>query len=202
MSPALLSRWLLVGFSIAAGSALATESPETTHAHTSKRHFDPICQIRLDPHDKFTRVAPDLLPAMRAEANLAMITVNYSGFTPQAQVAFQHAVNIWRNQLTSAVPTVVNANFLHWRSWYLLGQAGPQNAWSDFPGARRSATWFVDALANKLAGSDIGGPAAAEISAEFNSSANWYYGTDGLPPAGQIDFVSLSSTSSDTASGL
>jgi hypothetical protein len=182
---------VLVGLGVATGAALAVEFPETTSAQASARYFDPICRIWLDPHDKFTRVVPDPMPALRADADLATITVNYTGFTPQAQTAFQHAVNIWQNQLTSAVPTVVNASFQDLGNPLLLGQAGASSVWRDFSGAPRAATWFADALANKLAGADIGGPASVEIAAQFNSTANWYYGTNGLPAAGQIDFVSV-----------
>src|SRR5689334_1727211 len=39
-----------------------------------------------------------------------VIKVNYSGFSAQAQAAFQHAVDIWATQLTSSVPIVVNAS--------------------------------------------------------------------------------------------
>jgi hypothetical protein len=191
MTRALLSRWLLVGCGVAAGAAITVGSPEAPTRQSSRKYYDPICQVWLDPHDKFTRVVPEPQPQAHLTGSLATITVNYTGFTPQAQTAFQHAVNIWQNLLTSAVPTVVNANFADLGNPLLLGSAGPVTVWRDFAGTPRAATWFAAAIANKIAGVDLGGAGSVEISANFNSTASWYYGTDGLPPGGQIDFVSV-----------
>ena len=61
--------------------------------------------------DSNTRVAPPLaLQSLHAEAT-ATFVVNYTGFTPQAQAAFQAAVDMWANLITSPVPIVVNAQF-------------------------------------------------------------------------------------------
>jgi hypothetical protein len=58
---------------------------------------------------------------------------------------------------------------------------------------------FTGAEANQMAGVDLDG-APDEINATFNSavdgpvvlgSTSWYYGTDGNPPAGKIDFFSI-----------
>ena len=191
MTRTFMSRWLLVVCGVAAGIGVTVSSPESQERPVSRKFYDPICQVWLDPHDKFTRVVPDPQPGPSLTANLASITVNYTGFTPQAQAAFQHAVNLWQNALTSAVPTVVNANFADLGNPLLLGSAGPVTVWRDFTNTPRAATWFAAALANKIAGVDLGGAGSVEIQANFNSTATWYYGTDGLTPPGQIDFVSV-----------
>lgn len=78
----------------------------------------------------------------------------------------------------------------------ILGAAGPYELFSGFSGALFPNTWYVGALANKLANSDLS--TLPDIDAEFNSDVDnstvlgansWYYGLDGNPPGNDIDFV-------------
>lgn len=80
----------------------------------------------------------------------------------------------------------------------VLGYAGPQNAFRDFPGAPQASTWYVSAQA-----ADFGFANAmndtVHIAAAFNhrlgasgclQGITWYFGTDHNPGPGQIDFLS------------
>lgn len=131
---------------------------------------------------------PDALGGPRIAATT--FSVSYSGFTPQAQAAFQRAVDIWSSLLTSPVPIRVQAE---WKplSAGVLGSAGPVNFWRDFPGATRTGTWYPVALANKLAGDDLDST-SDDIAASFNSdfAATFYFGS-GATPANQINFTSV-----------
>jgi hypothetical protein len=121
----------------------------------------------------------------------ATFTVNYTGFSAQAQTAFQFAVDIWASKITSSVPIVVNAN---WTSlgFGILGSAGPNNFYSNFSGAPMLNTWYPVAIANKLAGTDLDGSGTEEIDANFSSNfPDWYFGTDGNTPVSQYDFASV-----------
>ena len=147
----------------------------------------PRVEVRADP-----RVVQSFVPAMpqsrlRADADLVTITVNYTGFTPQAQAAFQHAVNIWAGQLTSPVTIVVDAEFAPLGSG-VLGSAGPWIV-RDRTGLP-PGTWYPVALANKIAGVDLL-PGSSDIDAQFSRTFTWYYGTDGNAPSGTYDFVSV-----------
>ena len=153
-----------------------------------------ICRLEADPRNMFTIVPPPAEFALRARQGLsrpaaATITVNYTGFTPQAQAAFQYAVDIWESQLTSNAPIVVNATFQDLGPT-TLGSAGPAWIFRDFSGAV-PGTWYAKALASKIAGTDISPSNPPEISARFSSTFTWYLGTDGNPPAGQYDLVSV-----------
>ena len=78
----------------------------------------------------------------------------------------------------------------------VLGAAGPISAWVDFPGAQRAGTWYVSALANKLAGEDLDpnpNPTGADLDIVtfFNSrlgqpgcleGSGFYLGLDGNNP--------------------
>jgi hypothetical protein len=155
-----------------------------------------MIELRAVDANAFTFVRPsaEYNPALR-HPQTASITVNYSGFTPQAQAAFEYAVDIWEAQLTSPVQIVVNA------SWEPLGQgvlgsAGPAGLVANWSGnginpPPRQDTFYPVALANKIAGTDLA-PANPDIVARFSSAyPNWHFGTDGNPPANTYDFVSV-----------
>jgi hypothetical protein len=183
-------------------STVSAGSDRTLHRALGEDNV--FCRIYLDPHDVFTRVVPEPRAsiagegAMELNAVLSNITVNYTGFasTPAAQAAFQAAVDIWKTQVASSVPIVIDAQFTDLGNTLLLGQAG-SGATRDFPGTPRAGTFYPFPLANKVTGTDIGaqffGPGSSNISAQFNSNAavNWYFGTDALVPSGKVDFESV-----------
>lgn len=126
-----------------------------------------------------------------------------AGVTLGAQrlMAFQHAANIWGALLSSPVEIRVGANFDPLpcnASSAVLGSAGPNTAHRDFVGAPLPGTWYTQALANSLAAMDLA-PGIDDLGATFNSSIGttcsfpivWYYGLDGNPPAGTVDFVTV-----------
>jgi hypothetical protein len=122
----------------------------------------------------------------------------------QRLIAFQFAANLWGALLDSNVDILVDAQFnpLPCQSDRVtLGSAGPNNVHRDFAGAPLPNTFYPDALADKLAGTDVcafeGCSGQADIVAEFSSSlgttcpfpAQWYYGLDGNPPQDDPDLV-------------
>jgi cysteine-rich repeat protein len=125
-----------------------------------------------------------------------------SGTTLGAQrlIAFQHAVDVWGALISSDEEIRVAAQFNPLdcaEDWAVLGQAGPEGFEHDFDGAPKAATWYPDALADRLAGMDLY-PSGDDIGAEFNSSigapsclplTDWYYGLDASPPGSDLDFV-------------
>jgi hypothetical protein len=156
----------------------------------------PTIQIRLDPQVRQRYVAPPAIfqqkLAVPGQADGANIVVNYlgSGWTAEAQSAFEFAANIWESLITSPVPIVVDAQFGPLGSG-ILGGAGATSLYRDFPNAPQSNTWFPVATANKLANTDLN-PSAADIQATFSSAyPNWYFGTGSTTPADKINFSSV-----------
>jgi hypothetical protein len=114
---------------------------------------------------------------------------------------FQYAANVWGATLPSSVPILVNAAFnalTCTATSAVLGSAGPVSVVRDFAGAPMAAHWYHIALGNRLNGTDQV-PASPDINATFNSSLNgsatclggqgWYYGVDGLEPAGTVELL-------------
>ncbi len=119
----------------------------------------------------------------------SVISVSYTGFTPEAMNAFQYAVDIWATVVSSPVPVTVDANFQALNG-NALGFAGATNSFRNFSGAPQNNVFYPTALANSLAGTELN-PSSANIFCTFNSNVNWYYGTDGNTPSGQYDFVTV-----------
>jgi PA domain-containing protein/Calx-beta domain-containing protein len=120
----------------------------------------------------------------------------------QRLIAFQAAANIWGATLVSVPTITIRASWVALpctANSATLGSAGNSgNIWRDFPGAV-PGTWYGNALANAISGSDRNG-ATAEISAQFNlnvgttgclENASWYYGLDNNHGPTGIDLVAV-----------
>ena len=116
----------------------------------------------------------------------ANISVNYNGFTPEAQAAFQRAIDIWSSLLITTIPIGIEANFTTFEEEATLGAARP-NFW------RCVASLNVClplALINQVAGEDLD-PDDPDILVTMSSSEDWYFGLDRRPGEDQFDFVSV-----------
>ena len=118
---------------------------------------------------------------------------------------FKFAADFWAARVNSPVEIIVFASFKALAcssTSATLGQAGTHYVFSDFAGAPRPATWYPSALANKLAGQDLAPADATETGQDINATfttalddgscsigLRFYYGLDGQPSAGTIDFT-------------
>lgn len=121
----------------------------------------------------------------------------------QRLYAFQNAAAIWGSTLSSNVTIRIGASFVPLSctaTSAVLGSAGANEIWSDFPNAPRANTWYPSALASKLAGEDVATPGQPHIIARFNSRLGLF--SDCLPGSGfylgldrnfgdQIDLVTV-----------
>ena len=132
----------------------------------------------------------------------ATLEVRYTGFTSEAQAAFQAAVDVWADHIGSPVPIRIEARFGALAD-NVLGSAGPRIT-ANFGGGR-AQTWYAFALADAIVGSDLFPPVednpdtpadeenwSPDIEATFNSAFDdFYFGTDGATPSGEFDFRSI-----------
>ncbi|WP_082892883.1 MULTISPECIES: T9SS type A sorting domain-containing protein [Emticicia] len=159
-----------------------------------------VCPGIFEDANTFVPMAKEVEEALKgqkargAAAAKTTFIVTYNGFSPAAQRAFQAAVDIWANLISSPVPIRITAT---WRAidsgntgGTILGQASPADFTRNFPGQQRYNTWYPIALAEKIAGQELNSINDPDITAEFNSSAPWYLGT-AAPGANQFDFTSV-----------
>ena len=149
------------------------------------------CGLRFIDRDMNTRVAPPEGFQLR-KGTTADFEVTYTGFTPEARTAFQFAVDIWAFLITSEVPIKVDAHWVDTLGTTVLGASQPTSffRFENNP-PLISSTWYPVAIAEKLVGSNLNDN-TPDIFAIFNQNfSNWYFGTDGNPPAGKIDFVTV-----------
>lgn len=159
----------------------------------------PIIVCPADPNSYDTRVhlREDLTHLFNTESARtdeinfkSNITVNYNGFTEEAETAFQFAVDIWASLLPSDVEIVINADFENLGSG-VLGSAGAAFFVRDFRNAPSDTTFYPIALAEKLAGEQLNLEGEPEVFCSFSSTFDFYFGTDGNTPSGQYDFVTI-----------
>ena len=116
----------------------------------------------------------------------ANISVNYNGFTPEAQAAFQRAIDIWSSLLITTVPIEIEASFTTFEEEDTLGAARP-SFWRCIPSVN---VCLPLGLINQIRSEDLD-PDDPDILVTMSSSEDWYFGLDGRPGEGQHDFVSI-----------
>ena len=109
---------------------------------------------------------------------------------PEAQQAFQFALDIWANELVSSVPIRVFVDFASLGQG-VLAQAGPTSIFSNFPNAPKENFFYPAALANSLAGEQLNVNQDVDLVVSIGDSLPWYFGLDGNTPSGQFDFVTV-----------
>ncbi|WP_235298830.1 T9SS type A sorting domain-containing protein [Portibacter marinus] len=103
--------------------------------------------------------------------------------------AFEYAVAIWESQLSGQIETEIDADFRNLGS-SILGQARSNYVFR----LDSNSPWYPEALLNQLVGanlSELRGLSLPEITTIFNTGFGWYLGTDGNPPPGTYDFVTV-----------
>jgi hypothetical protein len=140
------------------------------------------------------------LAALRANSSTATINVAYdAGFqaNPQAEAAFQTAINIWQTVIATNIPINVNARFdNNFPNNGILGVAGAVVVCSTVTGGQPN-TYYAAALANARNGNNTcndGSPSPGpfEIDAHFNSSfTNWDFSNNGTPVPNTYSFETV-----------
>ncbi len=203
-----LFAWLLVLFLAAAGTANSTAASATGPGDqplgelgiaVGPADIPPVLILAEDRYNPIY-VSPPAGPEVSAAGVSALaFRVNYNpascqgslaAWSAEARAAFDYAASIWSSLLEGSVPVTINACWRTDMNPGTLGSAYPMTfyAWWD-SGPALLDTWHTIAHANQVAGQDLNG-ADAEIQAQFNSTFNWYFGTDGRP-GDRYDFVSV-----------
>ena len=124
--------------------------------------------------------------------NTTVIEVTYVGFelVPQAQAAFQKAVDIWSSILVTSVPIRIEARWVP-LSAGVLGSANYTAAYANFKGAQRLGVFYPVAIAEKITGTNLNGN-DPDIFANFSSTFNWHFDPDDPDmDVGQYDLTTV-----------
>lgn len=117
--------------------------------------------------------------------------IKNSNWSLEARTAYLYAAQIWE-QILPYCQIKISAAFIDFENDNILGSARPQV--STYLGVNNpdynENIVYPNALKKYLNGDFIPSE-EPEILSQFNSEANWYYGTDGMTPPGKIDFVSV-----------
>lgn len=144
----------------------------------------------IPPPEAYLKWAEARRNGRTEETEGARFIVQYQGFTPEAQAAFQRAVDIWSRLISSPVPIRIRAVWEPNNRANVLGSA-TSNGFYRSPFLPRFPVWYPVALAEKLLGIELNGE-DADIVANFNSNNNnWYFGTDANPPRDKWDLTSV-----------
>lgn len=151
----------------------------------------PICYASNESHQSFIGPPREYFEHLKSASNQkATIEVTYVGFPPEAQKAFQYAVDIWKNLIYSPVPIRVQAT---WQSLSagVLGSCGPSQYYHNFNSTQKWNCYYPVALVEKMLGEEVNGADQFDIIGSFNKDfTNWYFGTNGKTPVDKYDFVS------------
>ena len=127
---------------------------------------------------------------------------NASTLGAARMAVFAQAAALWGTQLSSVVPIHVSTQMVPLSctaTSAVLASTGAASVHRDFPSAPLPGTWYSQALANALSGTDLA-PTVPDIDTQFNSmlgssgcltGATFYLGLDGHPGAGQIDMLTI-----------
>jgi hypothetical protein len=187
---------LLAVSSLGLGVAAEPDSPGSERSRSAAGLQ--VVLIADDRHVGARRVPPPARAVRGIQS--ATFTVNWNPGTcggtttswpSNAQTAFLYAVDVWSSLIQSSVTIEVDACWRTDLGGLTLGSAGSTTIHHDEAEFPYSNTWYVAALGNQLTGTDLNG-GTAEIRASFNAGlGSWYFGTDGITPAGRYDFVTV-----------
>ena len=150
--------------------------------------------VRLRTSSTPTSTSPAPARGNLTAAPVSTFNVTYvddgATWTAAAKAAFESAVAVWERTIESPVPIAITATATTFGDPSILGGAGP----SEFLRNRQGTSILSDdvfepiSLFNARVGTDQL-PTEPDILADFNPGlGGLYFGTDGNPPADQIDF--------------
>lgn len=133
---------------------------------------------------------PSSLNLKSGTTKTSTITVDYTNFPEEAKSAFQYAVSIWEQSISSTVTIHISATWENLEG-NVIAQSRPSLFYKNFIEAPISDVYYPIALVEKLSGRDYNDINEPDIICNFNNLKSFYFGTDGKTPTTQYDFVTV-----------
>ena len=162
--------------------------------HGSCNHITGKCckglEVKLGSKDRIpVRKLPDTNRSSTTCSNVSNFVPTYTtGMPTAAQNAFNYALSLMEDMFVASVPITLS---VVWEDvpGNVIGFAGAGQWRANLSFHPEPNKWYPEALTNEFRGSQHNpGP---DINVTLDSSANWYFGTDGNPPWNQIDLVTV-----------
>ena len=174
--------------------------------------------LRYDPKTFDFHVAPPASYTARDSVKTATIIIDYlpAGSTDvagspcyawpaEAKTAFRYAADVWETLVRSDVPIRIETCWTEFDEEGVLGYGGVMSWYGGPPslsGYQVSPTVYPVSLVNAFTKSDVndndntdsngdGADADSEMFVAYSREFDWYFGTDGNTPEGQVDFASV-----------
>jgi hypothetical protein len=120
------------------------------------------------------------------------ITVYYTGFTEQAQIAVEYAIKILEKMLPADTKITLLAS---WEKISTSGVLGNSSITGYVKGSEINAlnpnAYYPVALAEKIAGRSLNEDQEGDLTLRINNTIVWYLGTDGNTPSSRYDLVTV-----------
>lgn len=118
------------------------------------------------------------------------INVTFVNFPEEAKSAFEYAISIWEQNISSPIPINILAK---WEALNGNELANCQAATfqKNFSAAPLTNVYYPIALVEKLMGKEMNGSKDPDIVCSLNNQASWYFGTNGDTPETQYDLVTV-----------
>ena len=163
----------------------AVERPRGTTDLSAVLESAPGAPVEVRAGHTTSRLRPiraaERMVAGGATANI-QVTYN-AAFPVAARTAFEAAVSVWESRIVSSQVIRVDATWQPMQQG-VLGSAGPT-----FIYLQPDGYWYPAALREAMCSCN---QTSIEIEANFNSSfSGWYLETDGNPPNGKYDFLTV-----------
>ncbi len=161
------------------------------HSHTVS-----IAQIqntnpRVQRFIELYKNSPNEARAFKNSLATSKIIINFSSnfeSDPAARDAFRFAADMWELEVISSVPIVIDADYRDMGTG-VIGSNSSRIV-NNVPNSPDPSMSYVASLGNSIAGVDLL-PGLADMVQSYNSSFNFYYGTDLNTPSNLTDFVSI-----------
>ncbi len=148
----------------------------------------PICRASDKIEKSF--IPPPASFLLKSTEQKSDFIVEYISFPEEARVALEYAVSIWETIIESDLPIHMRAEWRDDMETGTLASCSPETYYADFKDAPFAGVYYAVAVAEKIAKEELNGTSRFDIEANFSSSINWYFGTDGNAGS-SYDFVSV-----------